>query len=57
MLKPVDSQGVADTEGAGDVAFVAAVVLDGWADVPAVDIVGSQVRALGWSNIDNDAGT
>ena len=46
-----------DTEGCGDVAFVAAVVLDGWADVPSVNAVGFHVRALGRSDMDNDVGT
>ena len=36
MWEPVNGQCVADAEGAGDVAFVAAVVLDGWADVPSM---------------------
>ena len=57
MWKPVDGQCVADTEGAGDVAFVAAVVIDGWADIPSVDAVGSHVWTLGWSDIDDNAGT
>ena len=58
MWKPVDGQSVADTEGVGEVAFVAAVVLDGWADVPSVDAVGSNVRALGWTDMmDDDAGS
>ena len=36
---------------------MAAVVLDGWADVPSVDAVGFHVRALGRSDMDDDAGT
>ena len=54
---PVDGQCVADTESAGDVAFMAAVVLDGWAGVPFVDAVGSHVRTICWSDMDHDAGT
>ena len=58
MWKPVDGQCVADTEGAGDVAFfVALVVLNGWADVPSVDAMGSHIRTLGWSDMDDNAGT
>jgi hypothetical protein len=57
VWKPVDGQCVADNEGAGDVAFMAVVVLDGWADSPSVDAVGSHVRTLGWSDIDDDVGT
>ena len=56
MWEPVDGQCVADAEGAGDIALVAAVVLDGWADVPAVHTVGSHVRMLCWSDMDDDAG-
>ena len=57
MWEPVNGQCVADAEGAGDIALVAAVVLDGWADVPAVAAVGSHVRTLGWSDMDDNAGT
>ena len=57
MWKPIDDQCVADTESAGDVAFVAVVVLDEWADVPSINAVGSHVRTLGWSDMDDDAGT
>ena len=57
MWKLVDGQCITDNEGAGDVAFVAAVVLNGWADVPSVNAVGSHFRTLGWSDMDDDAGT
>ena len=57
MWEPVDGQCVADAEGAGDIALVAAVVLNGWADVPAIDAMGSHVRTLCWSDMDDDAGT
>ena len=57
MWEPVNGQCVPDTKVAGDIAFVAAVVFDGWADIPAVDAVGSHVRTLGWSDMDDDAGT
>jgi hypothetical protein len=57
VWKPVDGQCVADTESAGDVAFVPAVVLDGWTNVPSVDAVGSYVQTLGWSDMENDVGT
>ena len=57
MWEPVDGQCVADAEGAGDIALVAAVVLDGWSDVPAINAVESHVRMLGWSDMDDDAGT
>ena len=36
---------------------MAAVVLDGWADVPSVNAMGCHVRALGRSDMDDDAGT
>ena len=36
---------------------MAAVVLDGWADVPSIDAVGCHVRALGRSDMDDDAGS
>jgi hypothetical protein len=39
MGKPIDGEGVADAESAGDVAFVATVVLDGRADVPPIHAV------------------
>ena len=57
VWEPVDGQCVTDAEGAGDIALVAAVVFDGWADVPAVDAVGSHVQTLCWSDMDDDAGT
>ena len=57
MWEPVDGQCVADAEGAGDIALVAALVFDRWADVPAVDAVGSHVRKLGWDDVNDDAST
>ena len=57
MWETVDGQCVTDAEGAGDIALVAAVVLDGWSDVPAVNAVESHVRTLGWSEMNDDAGT
>jgi hypothetical protein len=36
---------------------VAALVFDRWADVPAVDAVGSHVRKLGWDDVNDDAST
>ena len=46
-----------DTEGAGDVAFVAAVVLDGWVGMPSIDAVGCHVVALSRCDMDNDVGS
>jgi hypothetical protein len=57
VWEPVNGQCVVDAEGAGDIAHVAAVVLDGWADVSAIDAVGSHVRTLGWSDMNDDAST
>ena len=36
---------------------MAAVVLDGWADVPSVNAVGCYVLVLGRCDMDDDAGT
>ena len=44
-------------EGAGDVAFGAAVVLDRWANVPSTDAVGCHVVALSRYDMDDDAGS
>ena len=57
MWEPVDGQCVADAEGAGYIALVAAVVFDEWADIPAIDAVGSHFRTLGWSDMNDDAST
>ena len=51
VWEPVDGQCVTYAEGAGDIALVAAVMFDGWADVPAVDAVWSHIRTLGWSDM------
>jgi hypothetical protein len=53
--EPIDGECVSDTEGAGDVALVTAVVFSGRADVPAVDAVGRHVCALGGCDVDDDA--
>ena len=55
--EPVHGQCIADAEGAGYIAFVAAVVFDGWADVPAIDAAGSHVRTLGWGDMNDNAST
>ena len=56
VREPVDGEGVSDAEGAWDVAFVAAVVLGGRADVPAIDTVRCHVGSLIGCYMDNDSG-
>lgn len=51
-MEPVDGECVTNAEeGAGDVAFVAAAVLGGWADMPAIDAMGCHVVVLGWAGV------
>ncbi len=57
MGEPVDGEGVADAEGAGDVAFVASVMFGGGADVPAIDAVRCHVAALVGCDVDDDSGS
>ena len=56
MGEPVDGQGVAEAEGAGDVAFAAAVVFGGGADIPSINAVRCHVGALVGCNVNDDAG-
>jgi hypothetical protein len=56
VREPIDSKGVADSEGAGDVALVATAVLEGGADAPAVDAMGCHVASLVWGDVDDDSG-
>jgi hypothetical protein len=55
--EPVDGECVANAAGAGHVALVAAAVLFGWADAPAVDAVRCHVGSLVWCDVDDDSGT
>ncbi len=56
MWEPVDSEDVPALGSGWDVTFVAAVVVEGWTHVPAVDSMGSHVGVLGWSDMGNDSG-
>jgi hypothetical protein len=55
VREPIDSEGIADSEGAWYVALVATVVLEGGADVPAVDAMGCHVASLVWGDMDDDS--
>jgi hypothetical protein len=53
--KPVDSQGISDSESAGDIALVASVVLGGWAYVPSIDAMGCHVGSQFGRGVYDDA--
>jgi hypothetical protein len=55
VWEPVDGECIADTKSARKVALVATVVVQGWADIPAGDAVGSHAWALVGREVDNYA--
>jgi hypothetical protein len=56
MGEPVDSEDVPALLSGWNVAFVAAVVVEGWTHVPAVDTMWSHVGSLHWSDVGDDSG-
>lgn len=55
VREPINSESVSNTKRAGDVAFVAAAVLSGGPDVPAIDSVRGHVGSLLRCDVDDDA--
>ena len=55
MGEPVNREGVTCSVGAGEEAFVAAVVFGGGSDIPTVDSMGSHVGTLVGCNMDDDS--
>jgi hypothetical protein len=54
VREPIDSERVANTAGAGDVALVASVMFRGGADVPTVDAMRAHVGTLGGCEVHDD---
>ncbi len=56
MWEPVDCEDIPALGSGQNVAFVASVVIEGRAHVPAIDAMGSHVGSLRWSDVGNDSG-
>jgi hypothetical protein len=54
VWEPVDCEGILKAKGAGSVAFVAAVVFGGRADIPSIHAMGCHVGALVGCDMNND---
>ena len=56
VWEPVDCEGFLNAKGAGNVAFVAGVVIKGWTQVPTVNTMGCHVGLLHWSDVGDNSG-
>jgi hypothetical protein len=54
--KPVDGENMPALRSGWNVAFMAAVVVEGWTHVPAVNTMGSHVGSLRWSDVGDNSG-
>jgi hypothetical protein len=54
--EPVDGENIPALRSGWNVAFVAAVMVEGWTHIPAVNTMGSHIGLLGWSDVGNDLG-
>jgi hypothetical protein len=52
----VNSENIPALQSGWNVAFVAAVVVEGWTHVPVVNTMGSHVGSLQWSDVGNNSG-
>jgi hypothetical protein len=57
VWEPVDNEDIPALGSGWDVTFVAAVVVEGWTHVPAVDTMWSHVGLLRWSGVCDGSGS
>ena len=56
VREPIDGEGIPDSQSAWDIAFMAAIVLSGRSDVPAINTMRCHIGSLLGYDEDDDLG-